>query len=262
MGWSARLAVFTGRKDRVRLTSLVLAVVFLCAWWLISRGFSKIVLPSPIDVGRAFLDIAASGAILLHVSSTFYRVSLSFSISLALSLLLGYVVGRNRYLQEFFEKMVMFLQSIPSAIWIVMAIIWFGISDLSPIFIVAAIGFPVMALNVFEGVKNVDSDLIEMGEIFGHSEHSVFNSIVIPSIFPYLLTGARVTMALSWKISVIAEVLGATSGIGYAISYAWERLRTNEIFAWGLVLVIILQVFDYFIFRRLERRVRKYQTAI
>ena len=66
-------------------------------------------------------------------------------------------------------------------------------------------------------------------------------------------------MALSWKISVIAEVLGSSSGIGYAISHAYERLRTDEIFAWTIVIILILQAFDLLVFRRLEGRVRKYQ---
>jgi NitT/TauT family transport system permease protein len=236
----------------------VLCVVVIL-WWSASTRLSRIVMPSPPEVAEALGQLAASGAIPLHVSATFYRVGLSFTIALGLSLALGYFISRSMSLQGLLERTVMLFQSIPSAIWIIMAIIWFGISDAAPIFVVWAIAFPVLALNIFEGVKNVSRDLVEMGEIFGHTRQSIFSTIVMPSIFPYILTGSRVAMALSWKISVIAEVLGARSGIGFAISDAYERLRTDEIFAWTIVIVLVLQAFDLLVFRRLESRVKKYQ---
>jgi NitT/TauT family transport system permease protein len=178
-----------------------------------------------------------------------------------LTILLAYLIARYSSLQGSFERTVLLFQSIPSAIWIIMAIIWFGIGDLAPVFVIWAIAFPILGLNIFEGIKNVDRDLVEMGQIFGHNRESIFSKIVMPSIFPHILTGSRVAMALAWKISVIAEVLGARSGVGYAISHAYERLRTDEIFAWTIVIILVIQGFDILLFRRLERRVRKYRRT-
>lgn len=239
--------------------TVVIACMFIVGWWAASTQFSHIVLPSPVEVGGALWNLASSGAILRNVSTTFYRVCIAFSLALALGLSIGFLIARVSPLQGAFERAVLLFQSVPSAIWIIMAIIWFGIGGAAPIFVIWAIAFPIMALNIFEGVKNVDSELVEMGEIFGHGGESIFTKIVLPSIFPYLLTGSRIAMALSWKISVIAEVLGSSSGIGYAISNAYERLRTDEIFAWTIVILLILQAFDLLVFRRLEGRVKKYQ---
>jgi NitT/TauT family transport system permease protein len=239
-------------------TVAILCIIILI-WWAASTQFSRIVLPSPVEVGEALWELASSGAIFKHVSTTFYRVCIAFSLALILGLTMGFVIARASPLQGGFERGVLLFQSVPSAIWIIMAIIWFGIGGAAPIFVIWAIAFPILALNVFEGVKNVDRELVEMGEIFDHGGQSIFTKIVMPSIFPYLLTGSRVAMALSWKISVIAEVLGSSSGIGYAISHAYERLRTDEIFAWTIVIILILQAFDLLVFRRLEGRVRKYQ---
>ncbi len=233
----------------------------IAIWWAASTQFSRVVLPSPPEVAAAFLQLASSGKIAFHVAHTLFRVGLAFCIGLALSMLLGFLTGRSPSARASLEMIVLFLQSIPSAIWIVLAIIWFGISSLSPIFVVWAIAFPILAVNILQGIRNVDQTLVEMAGIFGHSKESIFSNVVIPSIFPYILTGSRVAMSLAWKVSVIAEVLGAQSGIGYAISFAWERLRTDEIFAWAIVIVAVLQAFDQLVFRPLERRVRRYQPA-
>lgn len=248
-------------KAKFRLAGIIVLIFFILFWWAASRGFSRIVLPSPVEVASAFFEMAISGMILFHVSRTFCRVVLSFSIALGLSLLLSFLMGRSSSTHGFLERVIILFQSIPSAIWIIMAIIWFGISEMAPIFVVWAIAFPILALNIFEGIKNVDSNLVEMAETFGHSKQSVFTKVTLPSIFPYILAGSRVTMSLAWKVSVIAEVLGAQSGIGYAISFAWERLRTDEIFAWAIVIILVLQAFDQLIFRRLEKKVKKYQIA-
>jgi NitT/TauT family transport system permease protein len=250
MNWSKRMGL---------VGIFALACLFVVVWWAASTQFSKIVLPSPLEVGRAFWEMASSGTMLTHISTTFYRVCFAFSMALGLGLAMGFIIARISPLQGAFERVVLLFQSIPSAIWIIMAIIWFGIGGFAPIFVIWAIAFPILALNVFEGVKNVDRELVEMGEIFGHEGQPIFTKIILPSIFPYLLTGSRVAMALSWKISVIAEVLGSSSGIGYAISHAYERLRTDEIFAWTIVIILILQAFDLLVFRRLEGRVKKYQ---
>ncbi len=247
-------------RTKTRVGGTLLLLVLIGAWWAASTQFSRVVLPSPVEVAKAFAEMAISGKIPFHLSQTLYRVGLAFSAGLLLSLLLGFAIGRSPWVQGFVERVVILFQSIPSAIWIILAIIWFGISGLAPIFVVWAIAFPILAINIFEGIKNVDRSLIEMAETFGHGKESVFYNIILPSIFPYVLSGSRVAMSLAWKVSVIAEVLGAQSGIGYAISFAWERLRTDEIFAWAVVIVVVIQVFDQLVFRRLENRVRKYQT--
>jgi len=250
---------YTNRTRTLLASTSILAAV-VAVWWAASRNLPAIVLPSPWRVLATLCRMAIDGTIVVQVWHTLARVALSFSIAMGLALLLAFLVSSNKATMGMLEGLIMLLQSVPSAIWIVLAVIWFGIGGITPIFVVWAIAFPILAVNAVEGVKNVDSSLVEMGQIFGHGRESIFSNIVLPGMFPHLLSGSRVSFSLSWKVSVIAEVLGAQNGIGYAISFAWERLRTDQIFVWAIVIVVLIQAFDRLLFRRLEGRVKRYDA--
>jgi NitT/TauT family transport system permease protein len=144
-------------------------------------------------------------------------------------------------------------------VWIVVSIIWFGLSDWAPIFTTFMITLPVVASNIVEGVASVDRRLLEMGDVYRLGGREKFRAIVIPSTLPYLVAGMKVGFGLALKVSVVAEIFGVTSGIGYIMNYSREILATQMVFVWALVMVLIMLATDKLVFDGVNRRLARWR---
>src|SRR5262249_54142127 len=133
-------------------------------------------------------------------------------------------------------------------VWIVVSLIWFGLSNWAPIFTTFMITLPGVASNLVEGVANVDRRLLEMGDVYRLTGRQKFAAIVVPSIVPYLIAGMKVGFGLALKVSVIAEIFGVTTGIGYIMNYSREILATQMVFVWALVMVVVMLLTDKLLF--------------
>jgi NitT/TauT family transport system permease protein len=151
------------------------------------------------------------------------------------------------------------LNSTSVFVWIVISLIWFGLSNWAPIFTTFMITLPVVASNLVEGVAAVDRRLLEMGDVYRLSEYEKFTSIVIPSTLPYLVAGMKVGFGLALKVSVVAEIFGVTSGIGYVMNYSREILATQMVFVWALVMILIMVATDKLLFDTLNRRLARWR---
>ena len=151
------------------------------------------------------------------------------------------------------------LNSTSVFVWIVISLIWFGLSNWAPIFTTFMITLPVVASNLVEGVAAVDRRLLEMGDVYRLSEYEKFTAIVIPSTLPYLVAGMKVGFGLALKVSVVAEIFGVTSGIGYVMNYSREILATQMVFVWALVMVLIMFATDKLLFDTLNRRLARWR---
>ena len=128
------------------------------------------------------------------------------------------------------------------------SIIWFGLSHWAPIFTTFMITLPVVASNLVEGVANVDRRLLEMGDVYRLCGRQKFRAIVVPSTLPYLVAGMKVGFGLALKVSVVAEIFGVTSGIGYIMNYSREILATQMVFVWALVMILVMIATDKLVF--------------
>ncbi len=151
------------------------------------------------------------------------------------------------------------LNSTSVFVWIVISIIWFGLSNWAPIFTTFMITLPVVASNLVEGVENVDRRLLEMGDVYRLDGREKFRAIVIPSTLPYLVAGMKVGFGLALKVSVVAEIFGVTSGIGYIMNYSREILATQMVFAWALVMILVMMVTDKLVFDSISRRLARWR---
>jgi NitT/TauT family transport system permease protein len=116
-----------------------------------------------------------------------------------------------------------------------------------------------VASNLVEGVAAVDRRLLEMGDVYRLSEREKFTAIVIPSTLPYLVAGMKVGFGLALKVSVVAEIFGVTSGIGYVMNYSREILATQMVFVWALVMVLIMVATDKLLFDPMSRRLARWR---
>ncbi len=245
--------------SRLHLPTFGVALVIVAGWVVLSWRYGAYVLPSPLAVARGFADIVASGEIWRHTAASLARIVVGFGGAVVTALLAGLAAFLSRTARGVIHDLLSVLNSTSVFVWIVISIIWFGLSNWAPIFTTFMITLPVVASNIVEGVENVDRRLLEMGDVYRLSGRQKFTAIVVPSTLPYLLAGMKVGFGLALKVSVVAEIFGVTSGIGYVMNYSREILATQMVFVWALVMILVMTATDKLVFDMLSRRLDRWR---
>ena len=244
---------------RLHLPTLAVAAVVVAGWVLLSWRYGAFVLPSPLSVLRGLVDIVRSGEIWKHTAASLARIVVGFGGAVLIALALGLLAFLSRTARAVVHDMLAVLNSTSVFVWIVLSIIWFGLSNWAPIFTTLMITLPVVASNLVEGVEGVDRRLLEMGDVYRLSGGEKFTSIVVPSIVPYLVAGMKVGFGLALKVSVMAEIFGVTTGIGYVMNYSREILATQMVFVWALVMILVMMATDKLVFDAVTRRLMRWR---
>jgi NitT/TauT family transport system permease protein len=244
---------------RLHAPTVVVALALIGVWSALSLRYGAFVLPPPGAVARGLLDIVASGEIWRHTAASLGRILVGFGGALVVALVLGLLAFASRLARGVVHDLLAVLNSTSVFVWIVVSIIWFGLSNWASIFTTFMITLPVVASNVVEGVAGVDRRLLEMGDVYRLSGRRKFTAIVVPSTLPYLVAGMKVGFGLALKVSVVAEIFGVTSGIGYVMNYSRVILASRMVFVWALVMILIMVATDKLLFDPLNRRLARWR---
>jgi NitT/TauT family transport system permease protein len=244
---------------RLHLPTLGVAAILVVLWWLLSLRYGAYVLPSPTAVLTGLRDVVISGEIWRHSGASLGRIVVGFGGAVAAAVVLALLAFVSAVARGVVRDVLTVLNSTSVFVWIVVSIIWFGLSNWAPIFTTFMITLPVVASNLVEGVANVDRRLLEMGDAYRLSGRRKFTAIVVPSTLPYLVAGMKVGFGLALKVSVVAEIFGVTSGIGYVMNYSREILATQMVFAWALVMIAVMTLTDTLVFDTLSRRLMRWR---
>jgi NitT/TauT family transport system permease protein len=217
------------------------------------------VLPSPRSVLIGLVEIVRSGEVWTHTAASLFRIVIGFGAAVVVSVLMGLGAFLSRAVRTVVQDVLAVLNSTSVFVWIVISLIWFGLSNWAPIFTTFMITLPVVASNLVEGVAGVDRRLLEMGDVYRLSGGEKFTAIVIPSTVPYLIAGMKIGFGLALKVSVVAEIFGVTTGIGYIMNYSREILATQMVFAWALVMILIMMATDKLVFDAAARRLTRWR---
>ena len=156
---------------------------------------------------------------------------------------IGLIMGLRRSVGSFFDSWIMVLLTFPAISWAFLSVLWFGISDIAPIFTIVLIVFPYVTMNIWEGTKAMDKELTDMATVFRANR---FCSCVRSSSLnsPYIFSSLRISFALSWKIALVSEAFGAGRGVGKELMYWFQGIRADMMLAWGefMVLMVLIDV--------------------
>jgi len=244
---------------RLHLPTLAVGVVILAAWSALSWRYGVFVLPTPLSVLSGLGDIVRSGEIWRHTGASLARIAVGFGGAVVAAVLLGLLAFLSPLGRGVVADGLAVLNSTSVFVWIVISIIWFGLSNWAPIFTTLMITLPVVASNIVEGVASVDRRLLEMGDVYRLSGGRKFRAIVVPSTLPYLIAGMKVGFGLALKVSVVAEIFGVTSGIGYIMNYSREILATQMVFVWAIVMILVMTATDKLLFDPLSRHLTRWR---
>ena len=244
---------------RLHLPTVAALAVVVVGWALLSRRYGAYVLPAPWAIVVGFVEIVRTGEIWTHTAASLYRIAVGFGLAVAVALLAGLGAFVSPVARGIVVDVLAILNSTSVFVWIVISLIWFGLSNWAPIFTTFMLTLPVVASNLVEGVASVDRRLLEMGDVYRLSPREKFRAIVIPSTLPYLVAGMKVGFGLALKVSVVAEIFGVTSGIGYIMNYSREILATQMVFVWALVMILVMVATDKLLFDGLNRRLSRWR---
>jgi sulfonate transport system permease protein len=219
----------------------VAPAVLVLVWELSCRRgwISAELAPAPLDVLRAAINATEHQHLLLHVLVSAGRAGLGTVIGAVIGLILGLATGLSRPLQLLLDGPLQMMRAVPALALVPLVILWFGLGETAKVFIVVVtVIFPVY-LNTFHGVRSVDPQLIEMARVYDVRGFALYREVILPGALPSVLVGLRFALGLSWLVIIIAETLGATSGLGYLAGNARDFMQMDmlvlTIVLWGLL---------------------------
>jgi NitT/TauT family transport system permease protein/sulfonate transport system permease protein len=240
---------------RARLLGEGLVVLFFAGWWLMARGLPEFVLPGPLAVARRLLDLFINPDFLGHTAISTLRVVVSVLVAGALGTALAFLAyGAPAWEIIVQERIKPVLNSFPSIGWAILAAVWFDAGNFSVIFVEVAILIPFCLVNVSEGLRAMDRELVEMGRSFTRHRARVWWRIALPLLVPYLLSAIRIAYGIGWKIALVSELVGAPSGLGYLMLRAQTTADSVTFLATCFAIVLIFVAGERLVIAPLERR--------
>jgi len=248
-----RAALYLGRV----LIGLVIAV----SWELTSgRVWSEFSVSKPSKIAGRIRDLASSGELWTHTRVTMTETLLGLVIGLAGGIALGLIVASSGRVGQLVLPYVMALYSLPRVALAPLFIVWFGIGLSAKVVMVVTMVLFVAFYNTYEGVRNIDRDLLEMARSMRSPWHHRLRWVILPSITPWLLTSLRLAIGLALIGAVISELVAASEGLGYYIKLSSNLFDTTGVFAGLMVVTFIAVVLEQLVVL-LEKRVLRYREA-
>jgi ABC-type nitrate/sulfonate/bicarbonate transport system permease component len=221
---------------------MVVFVLFwhLGAWWV----GNPLLLPYPLDVGTSFIELLGSGEMLTHVQVSARRLAASFVAAGLIGIPLGFAMALNRLLFDLIDPVVELLRPISGIAWIPIGLFIFGVGDTLPTAIMFYGAFFPIVINTIVAVRSVDRNYVSAAKTLGAGRMTILRHVILPAALPGILVGARLGAGAGWMSMVAAELIGAPSGLGFAVEWYRELLMTPKVLAFVVVIGLLGYLFD------------------
>lgn len=238
------------------LNSIFFPLIILALWQILgSLGILyETILPSPVKVIKALFSMIEDGTLIVDIGVSLKRVVVGSFFGIVAGLVLGFISGLNIYIERFFQPFVDIIRQISLYAWIPLIVLWFGIGEVSKDVIIARGVFIPVYINSLSGIKNIQKEYVELGQVLELNKPTFLKKIVFPSAAPVIFTGLRLAVGEAWTAVVAAEVLGGLTGLGYALLNAKEFLKSDKLIAVMLVIAVLAALTDL-ILKQVEKRV-------
>jgi sulfonate transport system permease protein len=250
--------------DIPKILLAIIAPVLLIITWehFSSTGLIRAsILPAPSTIGKTLWDMIRSGEIFGHLGISILRVLQGYILGASLGIILGILIGLFKKVEQLLSLITGLLRPIPIMAWVPVLILWMGIDESSKITVIAIGSFWPILLNVIHGIKNTDKKYLEVAEIFEKNKFIILTKVVFPSALPAIFTGLRIGVGIAWMSVIGAELIAASSGIGYLIAYARE-LSQPDVMLVGVFSIGVTGLLIDIGLRKLAARLLKWNVNI
>jgi sulfonate transport system permease protein len=218
-------------------------------------------LASPGAVWNELVTLAANGQLRADLIASASRVGIGFAIALVLAIVLGSLAGSSRLARQAIDPTLEAIRAVPSLAWVPLILLWLGIGEAAKITLVAVGAFFPIYVSIVAGIAGIDRKLIEVARVLGVSRTTMIARVMIPAALPQLLTGARLGLTQAWLFLVAAELLAASSGLGFLLTDGQQVSRTDEVLVAILLFALCGKLSDLGM-RALERRLTGWADTV
>lgn len=234
-------------------------VSFLVIWYLVALWADSRLFPLPLTVLEVLLESIAEGELQYHIGHTLMRVFISFVLAMTAGIGIGIVLGISKSLDRFFDSWLTLFLNVPALVTIILCYVWLGLIETAAILAVAINKIPNVIVTIREGTRALERGYLEMAQSFRLSRIVVLRHIVLPQLAPFLMATTRSGLALIWKIVLVVELLGRSSGVGFQLHLFFQLFDIASILAYTLAFVLVIQILEYGLLQPLERRISRWR---
>jgi len=264
----AVLARAAERARRQRLegrvgTALQLAsyASILLLWLLAARTLGAVV-PGPIETFEFIGRELERGTLLAHLWVTTQRVLIAFVAAMVAGVAIGAAMGSSRRLDDLLQGWLVMTLTVPRILLFVVAYLTIGLTDRALVLALVITVVPTIVVAIREGTRALDASLLEMATAFRRTRAQAWRHVILPQLTPFIIGTARGALALAWKMVVLGELIGRTSGVGYQISFYFQFFNMTGILAYGVTMMVLLAAVDLGVMGVVQRLAFRWRAPV
>lgn len=234
--------------------------VFIGAWQLTAAILQSDQLPGPYAVLLSLVHHFQHGDLVVSIAVTLRRVALAFTFAMLAGVLVGFLMGRFPLADTMLDGVLIMGLNIPALVVIILCYLWFGLVEAAAVAAVAINKMPLVAVTMREGVRAVDPQLLQVGQVFRLSLNRRLLHIYLPQLYPYLMAAARSGLSLIWKIVLVVELIGRSDGVGFQLGSFFQFFDITSILAYTLAFVLVIYCIESLVLRPLEARLTRWRA--
>jgi NitT/TauT family transport system permease protein len=241
--------------DRLKetLPALVVIAALIAVWWAAVAATQSVIFPTPWSVITGTLELLRDGTLWRHIGASLMRVGTGFLLAVCIAVPLGLWMGWVRGVYSTLNPIFQILRPISPIAWIPIAILWFGVGNASPIYLIFISSVFPMIVQTTVGVHTIEKRYLRAAENFGVSRHTLFTQVVIPAVLPQIIVGMRIGLGVAWLVVVAAEMIALHSGLGYMIMDSRNAGNRYDLVIAGMIIIGLIGLILDGIMRMLER---------
>ena len=213
-------------------------------------------MPSPIDVFGTLVVLIKDNTIGIAIVASLKRILVGYFISVVIGVTLGLTIAKFKYLEENLGPLILGLQTLPSICWLPFAILWFGLSESSIIFVIAIGSTFAVAISVKYAIKNVNPLYVRAARTMGAKGSKIYTQVILPAALPDIVSGLKQGWSFAWRALMAGEMLSSTKGLGQVLMIGRDLADISQVVAVMIVIIILGLLVDKLVFSRLEKSMR------
>ncbi len=241
------------RRLKASWSGLTVLAALIALWWIVVAVSGSAIFPTPLAVVTGALELVKNGSLWRHIGASLLRVGVGFGLAVCAAVPLGLWMGWVRGAYQTLNPLVQILRPISPIAWIPIAILWFGVGNASPIYLIFVSSVFPMIVQTIVGVHTIEKRYLRAAENFSVSRRALFARVVIPAVLPQVLVGMRIGLGVAWLVVVAAEMIALHSGLGYMIIDSRNAGNRYDLVIAGMIIIGLIGLSLDSIMRMLER---------
>ncbi|MGZ4809314.1 MAG: ABC transporter permease [Thermoanaerobaculia bacterium] len=242
-----------GQKAEAIVLPIATGLILVAVWWAAVHLTKTKIFPSPLDVVKGIVTLAQRDLLWRYIGDSLMRTATGYLSAVVVGIPLGLLIGLSPTLERIMNPLIQMLRPISPLAWMPLAVIWFGISNAAPIFLIFLASLFPITVAATQGVRNVPAVFLQAGRNFGLPFRRLLTHVVLPAALPRILVGLRLAFGVAWLVLVAAEMIAVDSGLGYLIIDARNAGKRYDLVVGGMLLIGVIGLGLDILLRRTER---------